>query len=28
VIMRRLNIKRAVAFDQHFRQFGEFEVIP
>lgn len=28
VIMRRLNIKCAVAFDQHFHQFGEFEVIP
>ena len=27
-VMRRLHLKRAVAFDQHFRQFGEFEVIP
>lgn len=28
VIMRRLNIRRAVSFDKHFRQFGEFEIIP
>jgi predicted nucleic acid-binding protein len=28
VVMRRLNIRRAVSFDKHFRQFGEFEVIP
>ncbi len=28
VVMRRLNLKRAAAFDQHFRQFGEFEIIP
>lgn len=27
-VMRRLNIKRVLAFDVHFRQFGEFEVIP
>jgi predicted nucleic acid-binding protein len=27
-IMRRLNIHRAVSFDKHFRQFGEFEIIP
>ena len=27
VIMRRLKIARAVAFDVHFRQFGEFEII-
>lgn len=27
-IMRRLNIHRAASFDQHFRQFGEFEIIP
>jgi uncharacterized protein len=28
VIMRRLNIRRAMSFDKHFRQFGGFEVIP
>ena len=28
VIMRRLNISRAAAFDLHFRQFGEFEILP
>ncbi|HEY1662423.1 MAG TPA: hypothetical protein VGI03_08395 [Verrucomicrobiae bacterium] len=28
IVMRRLNLKRVVAFDQHFRQFGEFETIP
>lgn len=28
VVMRRLNLKRALAFDNHFRQFGEFEIIP
>ena len=28
IVMRRLNLKRAMAFDQHFRQFGEFEIIP
>jgi uncharacterized protein len=28
VIMRRLNLRRAVSFDRHFRQFGEFEIIP
>jgi uncharacterized protein len=27
VIMRRLQIRRVAAFDHHFRQFGEFEVI-
>ena len=27
-VMRRLNIRRAVSFDKHFRQFGEFEIIP
>jgi len=27
-VMRRLNLKRALAFDHHFRQFGEFEIIP
>ena len=28
IVMRRLNIKRVAAFDHHFRQFGEFEIIP
>lgn len=28
VVMRRLNIRRALTFDRHFRQFGEFEIIP
>ncbi|MGH7978612.1 MAG: hypothetical protein ACREE6_04510 [Limisphaerales bacterium] len=28
VIMRRLVIRRAVSFDKHFHQFGEFEIIP
>ncbi len=28
VVMRRLNITRALTFDRHFRQFGEFETIP
>ena len=28
VIMRRLNIRRAATFDKHFRQFGEFDIIP
>jgi uncharacterized protein len=28
VVMRRLDVKRALAFDNHFRQFGEFEIIP
>src|SRR5579862_3192832 len=28
VVMRRLKIRRAITFDKHFRQFGEFEVIP
>jgi predicted nucleic acid-binding protein len=27
VVMRRQKINRAVSFDIHFRQFGEFEVI-
>lgn len=27
VIMRRLKITRVAAFDIHFRQFGEFEII-
>ena len=28
VVMRRLGLRQAASFDQHFRQFGEFEVIP
>lgn len=28
VVMRRLKIRRAASFDKHFRQFGEFEIIP
>ena len=28
VVMRRLKIRRAVSFDKHFHQFGEFEIIP
>ena len=28
VIMRRLGLKRVLSFDRHFRQFGEFEIIP
>ena len=28
VVMRRLAITRVAAFDNHFRQFGEFQVIP
>ena len=27
VVMRRLNVKRALAFDSHFCQFGEFEIL-
>jgi predicted nucleic acid-binding protein len=27
VIMRRLEIPKAATFDQHFRQFGEFEIV-
>ena len=27
VVIRRLKIARAAAFDNHFRQFGEFEVL-
>lgn len=27
VVMRRLEVGRALAFDEHFRQFGEFEII-
>ena len=28
IIMQRLELKRAATFDDHFRQFGKFEVIP
>ena len=28
IVMRRLNLKSVLCFDDHFRQFGEFEVIP
>jgi len=28
VVMRRLQIRSAVSFDHHFRQFGEFEILP
>lgn len=27
VVIRRLNLKQVLAFDDHFRQFGEFEII-
>jgi len=27
VVMRRLEVRRVAAFDDHFRQFGEFEVL-
>lgn len=27
VVMRRLGLKQAAAFDEHFQQFGEFEII-
>ncbi|MCP5521891.1 MAG: PIN domain-containing protein [Verrucomicrobiales bacterium] len=27
VVMRRLGLRRAASFDQHFRQFGELEII-
>jgi len=27
VVMRRLSIRRVATFDEHFRQFGEFEII-
>ncbi len=27
VVMRRLKLERALAFDEHFRQFGEFQII-
>jgi uncharacterized protein len=28
VVMERLGMNRAAAFDEHFRQFGRFEVVP
>ena len=27
VVMKRLGVKRVAAFDDHFHQFGEFEII-
>jgi predicted nucleic acid-binding protein len=27
VVMRRLHVRRAASFDNHFRQFGEFEIV-
>lgn len=27
-LMRRLELNRAATLDEHFRQFGEFEIIP
>jgi len=27
VVMQRLGLKQALAFDDHFRQFGEFEIV-
>ena len=27
VVMERLGLKRVVTFDQHFEQFGNFEII-
>lgn len=27
-VMRRMDLKSVLCFDDHFRQFGEFEVIP
>ena len=27
-VMKRLGIARAATFDSHFRQFGEFEIVP
>jgi predicted nucleic acid-binding protein len=27
VVMRRLEIKQVATFDEHFRQFGEFEIL-
>jgi predicted nucleic acid-binding protein len=27
VVMRRIGVKRVLSFDEHFRQFGEFEVL-
>jgi predicted nucleic acid-binding protein len=28
VVMRRLGLRRVASLDDHFRQFGEFDVIP
>jgi predicted nucleic acid-binding protein len=27
VVMRRLGLNQVLSFDEHFRQFGEFEII-
>jgi uncharacterized protein len=27
IVMQRLNVRRVLAFDVHFRQFGEFEIL-
>ena len=27
VVMQRLHLRRVVSYDEHFRQFGEFEVL-
>ena len=27
IVMRRLGLRQAATFDEHFRQLGEFEVI-
>jgi predicted nucleic acid-binding protein len=27
VVMRRIGLKQVLAFDDHFRQFGEFEIL-
>lgn len=27
VVMRRLGIRHAASFDEHFRQFGEFQIV-
>ena len=28
VVIRRLGLNQVLSFDKHFRQFGEFEIIP
>ncbi len=27
IVIRRLGVRRAASFDEHFRQFGEFEIV-